>query len=363
MALACAFAFPFAAFPCECGSTNSCISLGGANWPLFLGTVVAVADLPEIGTRELLSSRSVRFRIDESFRGLPEGLREIEVWTGLGGGDCGLRFRAGDRYLIDAFTGKDGIPRVGLCSDTSKLEYARPQLALLRLQQAGKRLPSLIGLLAQHDRDFQGRFGQQAPKALGDSMVRVKANGKTYETRSDAEGIYQFYGLPAGKYEFDPKLPRGTKLSSFLGSDSPPEPVQLGANHCLQHDIAVFPSGSIQGRVLDAAGQRVRHAHVYIVPATQELPVGNSNLYWESLGKEGFFQFVHLPPGRYILVVNPEDETRAGFPYRTTFYPGVRNRADALLITVQSGAQIKNADIHLADPLNSSREKSYDRTR
>ena len=55
-------------------------------------------------------------------------------------------------------------------------------------------------------------------------MVRVKEDGKVYETPADAEGLYSFYDLPSGQYEFAPDLPSGTTLSWFIGSDRPADP-------------------------------------------------------------------------------------------------------------------------------------------
>jgi hypothetical protein len=71
-------------------------------------------------------------------------------------------------------------------------------------------------------------------------------------------------------------------------------------------------------------------------------------MYWDfqQQGKEGF-KFVHLPPGRYLLVVNPEDASRPDFPYPRTFYPGVHDRESATVITIRAGEQNKDSDIQL----------------
>jgi hypothetical protein len=175
----------------------------------------------------------------------------------------------------------------------------------------------------------------------------VKADGSAYDTRADAGGFYAFYDLPSGRYEFAPDLPPGITLSWFIGSDKPQIPFDLHAGACQERDIEVFASGSIQGRILDSSNKLPPHAFVYIVPASEKVLPKQRQLYWESQGKEGFFKFVHIPPGEYLILVNPDDSRTPEFPYRRTFHPGVHDRASAAIITVRAGEQIKDADIRL----------------
>jgi hypothetical protein len=168
-----------------------------------------------------------------------------------------------------------------------------------------------------------------------------------YETLSDGDALYAFYNLPSGRYEFSPDLPEGTTLSWYIGSDDPLTPFELNAGGCQQRDIEVFPSGSIQGRVLDSSSKPLPHAFVYIVPAGQKVLPKERQLYWASQGKDSFFKFVHIPPGNYLILVNPDDEKNPKFPYRRTFYPGVRDRQLATTIAIRGGEQIKGADIPL----------------
>jgi hypothetical protein len=336
-----------AAFSCSCISSGGCPGLGGQKHPVFLGTVLSVTDLPRTDGFVFLSSRKARMRVDEPFGGLPTDLYEVEIYTGSGGGDCGIAFKAGEKYLIDAFIGEDGLAHAGICSSTRRVDGAGVSLQLLRQQRDGKQLPSLIGQVAQVDRNFDGLLGTHDPKPLPSLLVRVTVNGTAYETQADATGFYAFYDLPPGKYQFVPDLPPGTTLSWFIGSDEPLAPFDLPAHACEAHNIEVFASGSIQGRILDSSDKPLKSAFAYIVPAHEKALPKKSQLYWEYQGKEDFFKFVHLPPGEYLIVVNPEDSLNPEFPYRRTFYPGVPDRASASIITILGGEQIKDADIRL----------------
>jgi len=185
------------------------------------------------------------------------------------------------------------------------------------------------------------------PKRLANMLVRVKANGRIYETEADNEGFYAFYSLPSGTYEFAPDLPPATMLSWFIGSDRPLPPFELHAGACHLRNIEVFASGSIQGRIVDASGKPLRSAFAYIVPTSENVLPKQSKLYWGSQGKEDFFKFVHIPPGEYLIVVNPDDSLDPKFPYRRTFYPGVHDRESAAIITIRGGEQVKDANIRL----------------
>src|SRR5262249_8658846 len=103
------------AYACFCGSYGGCPALGAGRDPVFVGTVLAVTDLPRTEDFVFLSSRKAHFRVDESFGGIPSDVHEVDVLTGLGGGDCGIPFKAGEAYVVDAGTAKDGLLHAGIC--------------------------------------------------------------------------------------------------------------------------------------------------------------------------------------------------------------------------------------------------------
>ena len=147
----------------------------------------------------------------------------------------------------------------------------------------------------QLERNFIGRSGTHAPRPLQHNLVRVKSDRGSYETQADAVGVYVFYGLPAGRYEFAPDLPKpeGTTVSWGIGTDTPPGPFPVHGVHgpCEERDIYVIASGSIQGRVIDSSDRPLRDALVYIVPAAEKVLPDSRQLYWESQRKRGFFKF------------------------------------------------------------------------
>src|SRR5436190_20310889 len=56
-------------------------------------------------------------------------------------------------------------------------------------------------------------------------------------------------------------------------------------------------------------------------------------------GNEGRYQLDNVPPGRYLLV--------AGLAEDPTYYPGVKRKDEAHIVTVVSGQAISNLDFAL----------------
>src|SRR5574338_1578064 len=123
---------------CSCASSGGCPALGGNRGPVFLGAVLAVEDLAAAGDEMFLNQRKARIQVREALGGLPPDVREVDVFTGRGGGDCGIPFEAGEIYLIDADVGKDGRLHAGICSSSRRIDDAGVALRILRARRDGR---------------------------------------------------------------------------------------------------------------------------------------------------------------------------------------------------------------------------------
>jgi len=87
-----------------------------------------------LGTQEPSDSnfaaadRRYTFRVEQAWKG--PSLSEIVVTTGDGGGDCGTPFELGKRYLVYAYD-YAGFYYTGMCTRTTLLQYAKPDLDVL----------------------------------------------------------------------------------------------------------------------------------------------------------------------------------------------------------------------------------------
>jgi uncharacterized protein (TIGR03437 family) len=108
--------------------------------------------------------------------------------------------------------------------------------------------------------------------------------------------------------------------------------------------------GSISGKVT-SLGQGVAMASVVALPMTGQPVSALTN-------PDGTYEIDGVPPGQYLLYVhplppdadirNPEDASGQAFaaskPFETLFYPGTRNLAQVIPVSVQAGASVTSHD-------------------
>jgi hypothetical protein len=300
-----------------------------------LGTVVEVTAQGG-ASPESWKWQKTRLRVDESFGGVGAEQREVEVWTSLE--RCGFSFRLGKSYLVDAWAGEGGRLVTSTCSYTGEVRTAGAMLQVLRRRRDGAKTPALTGRIVQRERNFKGDWGTGPARALGGTVVRVRSGEDSFETVADADGVYAFYDLPRGKYDYAAELPQGMVLTGYVGTEEPPRAVGVTESGCQMAELSVTSRGSIAGRLVDEAGRPVPGVWVAVAPAEKQLSPGE-RLYSERSDAKGEFRLLHIPPGDYVLAVNPTDELHNGFPYRRTPYPGV--------VRVAAGEQVTGAEIRL----------------
>jgi hypothetical protein len=90
---------------------------------VFSGTVVAIDRKP--GDLYV----AVRFKIEEFWKGALS--KEVTIFTGQGGGDCGYKFEVGQRYLVYAYKYNDRELGTNICQRTAGLIEAAEDLKVL----------------------------------------------------------------------------------------------------------------------------------------------------------------------------------------------------------------------------------------
>ena len=150
--------------------------------------------------------RRVKFEVEETFRG--QQRTSVEVTTGQGGGDCGFDFRTGEHYLVYAnHLPQTGQLYTGICSRTRPLSEAEADLDFLRKRGDPGRGAGLEGSILEIGRDPKTNATPTRGPMKGVRVV-VEGSGRKLETTTDAQGWFQFWGLPAGEYAVRPVLPR-----------------------------------------------------------------------------------------------------------------------------------------------------------
>jgi hypothetical protein len=311
---------------------------------LFVGTVTDVENPADErrGADQSGLSR-YRFRVDENINGVD--LKEIDVYSGRGGADCSVHFQPGETYLVSPYE-NNGRLFATICSATQNIEDAGPLLVELRARRDRKAFASIYGTLRKTQQPYLSTRSDDFDSPLAAIAVELQGGGHTFSTQTDDDGIYRFYGIPAGTYQLEANLPANLELAQTILSEPLP-PTVLPENACYQKDLDALPAGRIRGRVLGPDDKPLENADVALfrVDRYNESEMG----WWEYQGERKHFEFDHVAPGSYMLVFHNSNRPDPDMPYPRTFYPGSTDLKSARPIVVDGGQQILNADIRLAD--------------
>lgn len=304
---------------CSCVTPRSpCESFGSAS-AVFVGTVIS-------GERG-----AFKFSVEQAYSGVSG--TQVEVFTGLGGGDCGFYFEIGRRYLVYAYRHQDKLG-TNICTRTKPFEIAREDLAFLGSLSSAASGVTLSGEVRHGD--IKGKF------VPSDATVIVQGELQRKEVRPDAEGKFSVSGLSPGKFKVSLKLP-----DKFTASYHQDQELMVTDRGCASVMWFVTDNGRISGRVVTVEGLPVAKIEVSLVdPAKLDETITSART-----DEEGKFKFGPLEPGRYLVAVNRtrhsdhKDPTNA---YTPTFYPGVTDQTHARVITLEAGENASDLEIRVA---------------
>jgi hypothetical protein len=97
----------------------------------LLERTIVEMPVPDPRTNKPMRTEGIHARFDafESWKGVTG--RDVEIWTGSGGGDCGYDFEFSAPYLVFANSRPDGRLMTSICSHTRKLADATAERAQL----------------------------------------------------------------------------------------------------------------------------------------------------------------------------------------------------------------------------------------
>ncbi len=336
---------------CTCGGGGTpCLAFGEAS-AVFVGTVTGVVkSAPQ--TREQaraekraeidwIPPRRFKFSVELSFLGV-EGT-EVEVGTGMGGGDCGYEFEIGQRYLVYAHrSAQSERLSTSICSRTKPYANAAEDLQFLGNLRALAQGVTIYGEVKRQTRSVK----TDDPKAVGpvaQASLIIEGASERKEVRTDEQGRYRLSGLPPGKYEVTLSLP--DEMTTY----QPKREVTVADRGCATVDYYVSDNGRLSGRVFDAAGQPAGNVLMALI---EEDGQDIERDYSKSARSdpEGRYSFTAVPPGRYLLAVNltrfpqPNDPTNE---YPRTYYPGVAEPSQATVIKLGAGEKLSELDLRL----------------
>jgi hypothetical protein len=320
-----------AAVACSCAGTQvPCQAFGEAS-AVFVGTVIDSSVIAVKRGDYDRKTRVVRLTIDSSFRGV-EGA-EVEVQTGMGGGDCGFGFVQTQQYLVYAYE-HDGKLSTGICTRTRPIARAAEDLSYIQELATAKPGATISGEVVRYRLNEKSLLENQP--LVG---ITVTINGQTKrEIKTNAKGQYRVEGLPAGEYVVKVALPEG-----FDVRGTPEQKVNVADRGCAVVGFWLEPAGKLSGRVLNPQGMPVNKAHIFISESSKELYSG----HWDAAYSEedGTYSFRRIPPGDYVLFIEFDGMTDQQRPFPPTYYPGVSEKSQAAVITIKEGQSLENNNL------------------
>jgi hypothetical protein len=341
------FFVPTGAFACSCSmpGPTPCSGLS-QNEVVFVGTVMHVDNPPpDDGRLGGPGEAHYRFHVDEKLAGTQD--EEIDIYSGRGGADCSYHFQPGRQYLVSPYKNADGRLFVIICSITRPIELARALLPELRAMRDHLRVASLYGILRSAEEPYGSVTDDFMGKPLANTRLELRSENGVFDTETDSNGAYAFYGLTNGEYRITAELPNNLELSQMI-SNEPLQALGMPEHACYEYDVTAYPTGSIRGRVLGPDGKPLAFAALELF-RPEKYPPKRVVLRWmESQDAEkGYFEFSHVGPGDYILIYNNSGRVSPDSPFPRTFYPGVSNLEKAGRIHVEEGGKVTSADIRV----------------
>ncbi|MFN2512660.1 MAG: carboxypeptidase regulatory-like domain-containing protein [Pyrinomonadaceae bacterium] len=193
------------ALACSCLESAPCQAYGEAS-AVFVGTVIDSRVITTKRDKYERSKRAVRLSVDTPFRGVTGS--EVELTTGMGGGDCGFGFVLNKQYLVYAYENK-GKLSTGICSRTRSISSAAEDLSYIHGLAKAKPGATISGKVVRNRRSKNGG-DENLP--LAGTKVTIEGQAKK-NIKTDMKGQFRIEGLPAGSYVVKVSVPEGLHMS------------------------------------------------------------------------------------------------------------------------------------------------------
>ena len=264
-----------------------------------------------------------------------------------GGGDCVWTFSEkviGDEFLLflDDKSKTGGMWAVYECSRSSSVKSAKADLTWLdkMAKVAGK--TRLSGTMTREIKSATDDV-KSVDEPLANKNIRISGNGKVINLKTNVNGVFEIYDLPAGTYRVEPEKINGYKMDDEDDNANGFISVELKAKDHADADINFVVNNQIRGKVFDPSGSVMQDVCVRLLPAH-----GKEARYFNEFSctnKKGEFKFKELPAGSYVIVINRENEITSDEPFGTFYYPSATKREDAAIINIGAGEMLDNINV------------------
>ncbi|MGB9070457.1 MAG: carboxypeptidase-like regulatory domain-containing protein [Candidatus Acidiferrales bacterium] len=219
-------------------------------------------------------------------------------------------------------------------------------LSRLRAARDTDRVASIFGSPQISEQPYLSVTNGPAAVPLRNAQLELWNADHVFASTTDWQGKFAVYSVPPGTYRLRAALPASLEFTRPIVND-PPAPISVVAGDCSEYNLTALPTSRIRGRVIGPNGKPLRAADVELFRPDKYQPSPLLMQWQESQDANGYFEFLHVTPGDYILVYNNSEQQETNRSRRRCFYPGVSDVARARSIHLEPGQQIGDADIHI----------------
>lgn len=346
-------------FACSCGGRSICEAFGNSK-AVFIGEVIEgnsperMSDMMRLNTNEIKFTLSVQ----KSFRGIEKN-KQVEIYTGLGFGDCGFPFQKGETYLVYA-SEHEGKLRTSICARSRHISRVDAEETKLLETfsttpwKGGRIFGNIFAITQRKQIDFNTK---EIKEPLSGLKLELKNGSKSVQLNSDAQGNYEIDGLEAGKYSLEIWLPKEfifDKNAYVLYAENQnweTRKIEIKADGCKQENFALINNSNLTGKIKGLDNKALEKAAVQLIPADSPDKLALEEVYEAETDKFGEFNLRAVPVGRYYLGINLAKSPDERQPYQKTFYPGTIDRSQAKVIEVKAGQNISSLDFQMTKKL------------
>jgi Carboxypeptidase regulatory-like domain len=198
-------------------------------------------------------------------------------------------------------------------------------------------------------------------KALIELIAENQSEGGDYAAITGPDGVFRIEGILPGRYRLFAERTGLLEINKHHAR-SEGRVLTLGLGEELKDlRIRLQAAAVVRGRVTDEDGDPLPNAQV----AVERQTFGSGHSRWEQAGSErtndlGEYRVANLPGGNYYVSVTPPPDFKSLFEtagqaatpetpatnpmqslaYRTTYYPGTTDRAQAVSIQLRAGDEL-----------------------
>jgi hypothetical protein len=340
---------PNVANGCSCGGYPSICDAFASADAVFFGSVRKAEERkPKKNDErsEIFSGQIAHVQVERVFKG--EDMSEAIFHAGLT--SCDPVYKEGQQWLFYAYYDKkDQAWRIRACDRSQLIEKAADDLLYLQALPASAQKTRISGALRHYENDPVKGFR----RLENISGVKVKLIGgrKAYEAYTNADGVYEVYGLPPGRYAIQPEIPPGLKMWSPIiygeidDSDRKSPKAVLRGKSCANVDfVFIADTSSISGKVFGADGQVMPNVCLSLQPKDKTV---RDNWLYDCTDKQGRYELREIPPGAYIIVANYHGKISSDEPFPTAYFPGVFEKVRAGVFIVANGDRLEDVNLHI----------------